>query len=152
MSGRWPARSGAIQRAWSTRSSTIVPRASVDETVAVTQTARRIALALVGVAVFLARSSYQGPLAQAVGSWGGNVAVSFAVYFIAAIAASRHGLGRLAAGAAALLAVEAFEVTNGFGVMANTFDPVDLLANAAGVAAALAVDLAITRRASEPSR
>ncbi len=114
------------------------------------QTARRIALTFVGVAVFLARSSYRGPLAEAVGSWGGNVAVSFAVYFIAAIAATRHGFSRLTAAAAALLAVEAFEVTNGFGLMANVFDPADLLANAAGIAAALGLDIAITRQAGAP--
>jgi hypothetical protein len=117
----------------------------------VTQAARRIVLALLGVAVFLARRSYHGPLAEAVGNWGGNVAVSFAVYFIAAIAASRHRLGRSAAAAATLLAVETFEVTNGFGVMANVFDPVDLLANAAGVAAALALDLGVTRQAEAPA-
>jgi hypothetical protein len=117
----------------------------------VTQPARRIVLALLGVAVFLARRSYHGPLADAVGNWGGNVTVSFAVYFIAAIAASRHGLGRLAAAAAALLAVEAFEVTNGLGVMANVYDPIDLLANAAGVAAALVLDIAITRQAGAPA-
>lgn len=117
-----------------------------------TQVARRIVLALLGVALFLARRSYHGPLAEAVGSWGGNVAVSFAVYFIAAIAASRHGFGRLATAAAALLAVEAFEVTNGFGIMANIFDPVDLLANAAGIAAALILDLTFTRRSSESDR
>jgi hypothetical protein len=117
----------------------------------VTQAARRIVLALLGVAVFLARRSYHGPLAEAVGNWGGNVTVSFALYFVAAIAASRHRLGRGAAAAAALLAVETFEVTDGFAVMANVFDPVDLLANAAGVAAALALDLGVTRQAEAPA-
>jgi hypothetical protein len=115
-------------------------------------TVLRVGFALVGVAVFVAKRSYHGPFVETVASYGGNFAVSFAVYFITAIGASRHGLGRIAAAAVALLTVESFEVTNGFGVMANTFDPVDLLANAAGVATALAVDLAITRRASEPSR
>lgn len=117
-----------------------------------TQRARRIALALAGVAVFLARSAYEGPLAEAVGSWGGNVAVSFAFYFIAAIAATRHGFSRLTAAAAALLAVEAFEVTSGYGVMANVFDPIDLLANAAGIAVALAIDLGATRHVGGPAR
>jgi hypothetical protein len=35
--------------------------------------------------------------------------------------------------------------------MANVFDPVDLLANAAGIAAALALDIAITRQAGAPA-
>lgn len=38
------------------------------------------------------------------------------------------------------MVVELFEVTNGFAVMHNTYDPVDLVANAAGVGLALAVD------------
>jgi hypothetical protein len=48
-----------------------------------------------------------------------------------------------------LLAVEAFELTDGFGVMTNVFDPADLLANLVGIAAAVAVDLAVTRRTRE---
>jgi hypothetical protein len=42
---------------------------------------------------------------------------------------------------ATLVAVEAFELSDGFAVMANVVDPVDLVANAAGVALAVAVDL-----------
>ena len=50
------------------------------------------------------------------------------------------------------MAVEVFEVTDWFAVMANVFDPVDLLANAAGIVAALALDLAVTRRDIRPAR
>ena len=115
-------------------------------------TVRRVGFVLVSVAVFLAKRSYHGPFDETVGSYGGNFAVSFAVYFITAIGASRHGLGRIAAAAVALLAVESFEVTNGFGVMANVFDPLDLFANAVGIAVAFAVDAAVTRRAGGPAR
>jgi hypothetical protein len=34
-----------------------------------------------------------------------------------------------------------FEATDGFGVMANTFDPIDFAANAAGVGLAVIVDV-----------
>jgi hypothetical protein len=98
---------------------------------------------LLGVAVLVLKPGYHGPLAEAVKAWGGNLSVSFAVYFLAAIAAARVGAGTLVAAASALVVVEAFELTNGFGVMSNVYDPVDLVANAVGVGIALALDLAI---------
>jgi hypothetical protein len=109
------------------------------------ETRRRVALVLLGVAAFLLKPAYRGPLAEVVHAYSGNVTVSFALYFLASIAAARHGLGRFAAAGAALLAVEVFEITNGFGVMANVYDPVDLVANAAGVGIALGVDALVER-------
>jgi hypothetical protein len=53
----------------------------------------------------------------------------------------------LAAGTA-LAAVEAFEVFNGFGFMSNVYDPFDLLASAAGIGMALALDLVPCRPAN----
>jgi hypothetical protein len=41
-----------------------------------------------------------------------------------------------------LVAVQAFELLDGFGFMANVYDPIDLLANFAGVGFALLVDRA----------
>jgi hypothetical protein len=111
--------------------------------------APRLGLALLGIGLLVAKPWYRGPAADLVQSYGGNVTASFAVYFIVSIAASRHGFSRLAGAAAALLAVEAFELTDGFGVMTNVFDPADLLANLVGIAAAVAVDLVVTRRTRE---
>ena len=108
-------------------------------------TIRNVVLALLGAMALVLKPSYRGPLAEVVYAYGGNFAVSFALYFAAASAASRHRLGRLAAAATALLAVEAFEATNGFGVMANTYDPIDFAANAAGVSVAVVVDLVSSR-------
>jgi len=42
-----------------------------------------------------------------------------------------------------LLVVELFELTNGFGVMLNFYDPWDYFANALGVGFALGIDLLI---------
>ena len=104
-------------------------------------TVRNVLMALLGGAVLVLVPAYDGPLAEALGAYGGNVAVSFALYFAALDASARYGRPRLLAASATLLAVELFEATDGFGVMANTFDPLDFAANAAGVGLAIVVDV-----------
>ncbi len=112
------------------------------------QKALCVLFVLLGVAALVLKHSYHGPLEEVVRSYGGNIIASFAVYFLGLLAVSPLGLGRLAAAGAALAAVEAFEITDGFfGVMSNTFDPLDLLANAVGIGAALGADLLVRRRA-----
>jgi hypothetical protein len=105
-------------------------------------TVRNVALAIAGAAVLVFTSAYHGPLEDTVNAHAGNVAVSFAVYFAVINATSTYRRPRLIAAALTLLAVELFEVTDGFGVMANVYDPADLIANAAGVGLAVIVDLA----------
>jgi hypothetical protein len=104
------------------------------------QIKRNVLFVLAGVAVLVLKPHYHGPLARIFYDYGGNFAVSFAVYFIASISLRRLGAGRLIIALSALLVVELFEITDGFGVMSNVYDPLDLLANAAGIALALAVD------------
>ena len=104
------------------------------------QTKRNVLFALVAIIILVLKPYYHGPLSGIFHDYGGNFVVSFAVYFIVAIGASRHGWGRWVIVAAALLAVEGFEITDGFGVMSNVYDPLDLLANALGIGLALAVD------------
>lgn len=119
-----------------------------------TRTRMAVAFVLLGVAVLVLKQAYHGPHADFVVSYLGNVSVSFAVYFLATVAVARMGGGRLAAVVCSLGAVEAFEVTNGFGVMLNVFDPWDLAANAVGVLLGLGIDLLILpdpqRRANAP--
>jgi GrpB-like predicted nucleotidyltransferase (UPF0157 family) len=107
-----------------------------------TGVARNVAFALLGVAVLVLKPLYRGPYQGIVYSYAGNFSVSFALYFVALTALGRRGYGRLAAAGSTLLAVELFEVTEGFGVMENVWDPWDLAANAAGVAFAVLVDVA----------
>jgi hypothetical protein len=104
-------------------------------------TIRNVALAVLGAAVLVLKSAYHGPFEHALNAYAGNVAVSFALYFAAINATSRYGRPRLLAAALTLLAVELFEITNGFGVMENIYDPADFIANAAGVGLAVIVDL-----------
>lgn len=66
---------------------------------------------------------------------------SFAVFFIVRQVSTPRPLDWLPSAIIALLVVELFEVTDGFGVMTNVYDPFDLVANALAVALAVAVDL-----------
>jgi hypothetical protein len=104
--------------------------------------------ALLGAAGLVLKQYYSGPRPDLVQSYGGNIAASFATYFVASNLRpySRWRHGRLWTAAVALLVDELFEGTNGFGVMTNVYDRADLVANAAGVALALAVDAFTSRR------
>ena len=98
-----------------------------------------------GILILLFKSHYNGPFAELVFNQGSNFSVSFAVFFIGLMGFSSFSHPRLFAFIGALLAVESFELLNGFGVMTNVYDPWDLLANAMGVGLALVVDLLMDR-------
>lgn len=95
---------------------------------------RNTVLALLGTAILVLKLDYHGPGEAVVHAYAGNVAVSFALYFAAINATERFRHPRLLAALGVLVAVEAFELSDGFGVMANVVDPVDLWANAVGIA------------------
>jgi hypothetical protein len=116
-----------------------------DTTVGRTIAVRNVGLVMAGVAVLVLGPAYDGPFDEAFQAHSGNVAVSFALYFVALNATLRLRWPRLLAACLTLLAVELFEATDGFGVMANTYDPVDFVANAIGVGLAVLVDLGTTR-------
>jgi len=105
-----------------------------------TLTIRNVGLAVLGAGLLIVKAVYQGPYEDIVHSWAGNLAVSFALYFALLNTTSRWSRPRLYAAGLALLAVEAFEATNGFGVLVNVYDPVDFVVNAAGVGLAVLVD------------
>jgi hypothetical protein len=118
-----------------------------------TPKARHVFFILLGVAALVLKSYYSGPFVEIVHSYGGNIAASFAVYFVVRISTSGWRYGRLVAAGIALLIVELFEAADGFGVMTNVVDPVDFVANAVGVVLALVLDtLAAPGRRNEPDR
>lgn len=78
-----------------------------------------------------------GPLVH---DHGGNVAASFAAFFVLKIPFAGVRARLAVAAALALCAAELFEVTDGFGFMSNIQDPGDYLANAIGVGLALGVE------------
>jgi hypothetical protein len=110
-----------------------------------TSIARNVFFILLGLTVLILKRHYSGPFAETVYSYGGNVSVSFAVYFMIRISSFRRRFGALLSAGIALLAVELFEATNGFGVMTNVYDRFDFVANVAGVALALAIDTGASR-------
>ena len=105
---------------------------------------RNIVMILVGVAGLLSKSWLRDSMGDLAHAYLGNVAASFAVYFLVSLAAFPR-LQRIWIAAVALAIVEAFELTNGFGVMTNVYDPFDYLANGVGIALAYCADLASAR-------
>ena len=105
-----------------------------------TSMARNVSFVLLGVAALVLKRHYSGPYVEIIHSYSGNVSASFAVYFVVRLLTSGWRYGRLVTAGIALLVVELFEATNGFGVMTNVYDPVDFVANAVGVGLALVLD------------
>ncbi|MGB2955367.1 MAG: hypothetical protein WBB64_05275 [Anaerolineales bacterium] len=106
---------------------------------------RNLIFILLGVLVLLFKRSYTGPCAEIFYRHGSNFSVSFAVYFIAQLGFYSLPYPRLLSAVGALLAVELFELTNGFGVMSNVYDPWDYLANVLGIGLALGIDVLINQ-------
>lgn len=105
---------------------------------------RDVLLILFGVAGLLSKRWLSESLGELIFSYLGNVTVSFAVYFWVSLAA-RQRLRRATLALLAILVVETFELTDGFGIMSNVYDRFDLLANALGVALALGADIGLAR-------
>ncbi len=101
-------------------------------------------MVLVGVAGLLSKSWFRDSLSSLAHDYLGNVSASFAVFFMVTILAYPR-LHRIWIAVVALAVVEAFELTNGFGVMTNVYDPFDYLANSLGIALAYCADLASAR-------
>jgi hypothetical protein len=99
-----------------------------------------VVLVLAGITGLLAKKWLSPALGELALCYFGNLAASFSVYFLVRIAFGAK-LGRLAIAGVALAVVETFELTNGFGLMSNVYDPFDYLANALGIAAAFLVDM-----------
>ncbi len=109
------------------------------------QRALNILFVLAGVAGLVLKGQYSGPAHALVHSYGGNVAASFAVYFLARRATTWSNVSRAVAAGLALVVVQLFEVFDGFGLMTNVYDRVDFVANVAGIAIAVALDTVVNR-------
>ena len=110
---------------------------------------RYVLFVLLGVAGLLGKSWLSSDLPEFVFSYTGNLAVSFSVYFIVRLATEGR-LHQILSAAVAMLIVGIFEVTDGFGVMANVYDLIDLLADALGIIIAVSVDVIADRENRTP--
>jgi hypothetical protein len=108
-------------------------------------TIRYTIFVLLGTAGLVLKSWFSGCLPDFVLNYAGNLCVSFAVYFIVRLASAKMRFNRVISAITALLIVELFEATNGFGVMSNTYDRLDFLANALGITLAVVVDISTER-------
>ena len=104
---------------------------------------RNVIFILLGVLLLLIKPHYNGPFLDIVKSYLGNFSISFAVYFIVQFNDYLWKSNKLITAIAALAIVNLFELTNGFGVMTNVYDKMDLLANLLGILFALSIDLMI---------
>lgn len=107
--------------------------------------AQDVFFVLLGVGGLVLKGQYSGPADELVQSYGGNVAASFAVYFLAKRVTARSNLPHASSAALAFMAVQLFEVLDGFGLMKNVYDRLDLAANTAGIALAIALDIVVDR-------
>jgi len=104
---------------------------------------RNVIFILLGVLLLLIKPHYNGPFLDIIKNYLGNISISFAVYFIVSIYSNNWKMNKLITALIALLIVELFEVLNGFGIMTNVYDKMDLLANLLGILFALSIDLMI---------
>ena len=112
---------------------------------------RNVLCVLLATVGLILKGHYLGPYREALYSYGGNIAASFAVYYVVTHLPFPPRFRKLLIAGLALAVVELFEALNGFGVMTNVYDPVDFAANAVGIALALAADImtsGISRRRS----
>lgn len=101
---------------------------------------RNVLFVLLGILVLLLKQSYNGPGQEIVNSYSGNLSISFAVYFLICFNSNHWKKNKFITFIISLIIVELFEITNGFGIMKNVFDIIDLIANLIGVIVALICD------------
>lgn len=106
---------------------------------------------LLGVGGLVFKGQYSGPAGDLVHSYGGNVSASFAVYFLAKRLTAGSHFPRASAAGLAFLVVQLFEVLDGFGVMRNVYDQLDLAANTAGIVIAITLDVVVKRMSDRRS-
>jgi hypothetical protein len=101
---------------------------------------RNVGFVLLRIAVLLLKRDYAGPIDDLVRACAGNLSISFALYSVFINLRLPMRSKRLLTAAITLSVVQLFEIFDGFGIMLNTYDPMDLGVNAAGVALAPLLD------------
>ena len=105
------------------------------------QKIRNVSFILLGVVLLILKQKYSGTYLEIVRSYLGNFSISFAVYFIIQFNDYLWKTNNLITAFVTLVVVDLFELTDGFGVMTNVYDAMDLLVNFSGVVLALVLDI-----------
>ena len=113
---------------------------------------RNVTFAVLGATALVFKHSYTGVGERFVYAYAGNFVVSFALYFALLGAVHMFRYPRPLAAACVFAVVTTFEMTNGFGVTANVYDPFDIAVNAAGIGFAVVVDMVSWRVLTGSSR
>lgn len=116
------------------------------------QKVRNVLFVLLGVLLLLLKQIYNGPGLEIVKSYSGNLSISFAVYFLISFSSDYWKQNKLISAIISLTIVELFEIFNGFGIMTNTYDIIDLFVNLIGVILALVVDQLLTKNNSKEAK
>ncbi len=101
---------------------------------------RNVLFIILGALVLVLKQNYNGPFIEIVKSYSGNLSVSFAIYFLISLNSHHWKRNKLITAIISLIIVELFEITNGFGIMVNVYDTIDLFANLIGIILALVLD------------
>ena len=104
------------------------------------QKIRNVIFILAGVILLVLKQKYSGSYLEFIISYLGNFSVSFAVYFIVQFSDNLWKANKVMTALIAIVIVSLFELTDGFGVMTNVYDIIDLLVNLVGVLLALVLD------------
>jgi hypothetical protein len=100
---------------------------------------RNLSMILIGVICLLLKRWFANYFGDIAFSYVGNLSASFAVYFLISMIPIRK-LTWVMVTVIALVIVETFELTNGFWIMTNVYDPFDYTANVIGIGLAVFVD------------
>ena len=110
-----------------------------------------VVMVLIGVVGLVTKRHWGGSAGEIIWAYWGNVTASFSVFFIVGLIPQFRKVGGFLVAVIALIVVELFELTNGFGVMTNVYDPVDLIANVVGVGLDFLADFLLKRAMAKRS-
>ncbi|MFH0736794.1 MAG: hypothetical protein V1773_18335 [bacterium] len=105
----------------------------------------KLVLIIIGVFGLILKRSYTGEYIDFVRSYLGNFSISFAIFFLVEIGSKKLKLNNYVLALLSLSILELFELTNGFGIMQNVYDPYDLVVNFIGVGFAVIVNIVISK-------
>lgn len=107
---------------------------------------RNILYIAIGTGGLLFSRHYSGPMGDFFHCHGANVSISFALYYLSKSFRLPLNDNKLMNAAYAMVVVSAQEAPQGIGLYPGAYDPLDFLADAAGIGFALGADISRSRK------